>query len=116
MGDLPDDLDRLHKMSPIDGPEIPPRSARVRRPPWMTRQIGMVLTGVGLILVCGFLLFYAFELASMTNPNDPDYRSEVLGKMFGLEYVGLVVRPATFGLLLGLALIVFGIYRPLPRS
>ena len=106
----PDDLDRLPGMSPANEAIVPTRVAR-RGPTASMLPLGMVLSGIGILLLSGFFLLWVFALASMTDDTDPNYWSEVLNKMFGLQYGARVAIPASFGLLLGIASVVLGIYK-----
>jgi hypothetical protein len=102
------DLDGLPDMSPIDEPELPWMPDRLPRSPRMTIAMMMILAGIVLTLLCGFLLFVVFGLASMVPEDDPGYWSVVLDRMFGAEYGGWVAIPASMGFLLGVILVVLG--------
>ena len=71
----------------------------------------MIVSGVGLILACGLLLFFVYGLASMVPDNEPGYRSLVLERMFGLKYGGWTTIPSCFGLLLGIGLVFCGMLK-----
>ena len=62
-----------------------------------------VITGIGLVFICGLILFWNYGIASMADANDPQYWHLVLRRMFGLKYGG----PETWIALFGLPLAVF---------
>jgi hypothetical protein len=105
-------LDRLPRMSPVEEPALPSGADGLRWGPRMTIQEIMIVSGVGTILACGLLLFFVYGLASMLPPDDPAYWSLVSEKMFGLMYGGPVAIPSSLGLLFGIGLIFFGIFKP----
>ena len=109
----PDYLDRLTRLSPDNVQAVPLEVDGLRRKPWMTRPEKLVVSGLTLILVCSLLLFWTYGLASLTDiePNDPHYWPEVLGKMFALKYGGTISIPASFGLVLGIALLLHGVFK-----
>ena len=111
MEDATGDLDRLPRMSPVDEPAVPAGAGGLRRRPWITIQEAMIVSGVGLILVCGLLLFFVYGLATMVPDDEPGYRSLVLERMFGLEYGGWTTIPSSLGLLVGIGLVSCGIFR-----
>ena len=113
MKDVPDYLDRLTRLGPVNEQAIPLKVDAARRKPWMTKREKLVVFGLALIVLCGFLLFCTFELASMTDidPSDPRYWPEVLSMMFSREYGGTLAIPASLGLGLGIALLCIGIFR-----
>jgi hypothetical protein len=113
MKEVPDYLERLTRLSPVDEQTIPFKADGVRRAPWMTGREKMVVFGLALIIVCGLLVFWMYGLASLTDidPNDPRYWPEVLSKMFALRYGGPVAIPASIGLALGIAILCSGIFK-----
>jgi hypothetical protein len=111
MENATDYLDRLPRMTPVDEPAVFSGAGGVRRGFRMTKQELVIVSGVVLILSCGPLLFFVYGLASMVPPDDPLYWSHVLATMFGLKYGGWVAIPSSFGLLLGIGLVLLGIFK-----
>ena len=77
----------------------------------MTMPIAMILTGIVLMLVCGFLLFAVYGLAGKAAGDDPESSSRVLGWMFGIDHFGWVAIPGTLGILLGVTFVALGIVK-----
>jgi hypothetical protein len=113
MHDVPDYLERLTRLSPVDEQTTSLEADGVRRAPWLTIREKIVVFGLALIIVSGLLLFWMYGLASLTDtdPNDPRYWPEVLSKMFEIRYGGTVAIPASLGLGLGIALLSCGIFK-----
>jgi hypothetical protein len=111
MKDVPDDLERLPRLSPIEEPAIPARLRRARRVPGMTRRWVMGLFGIVLIYGCGWLLFFVFGRASMSlaplTQDDPGYWPRVWNKVVEHGLSELIV--AALGLLLGIACVTLAI-------
>jgi hypothetical protein len=107
------DLDQLPDMSPSDVPGVPSMPDRVRVSPRRTLPMVMILAGIGLALVCGFFLLVAYGLASRVpiTRDDPGYWSLVLSRMFGVKDGGSVAIPASFGMLVGVALLGLGMVK-----
>ncbi len=111
MKNATDYLDRLPRMTPADEPAVFSSAGGVRRGFRMAKQELMIVSGVVLILLCGSLLFFVYGLASMVDPDDPLYWSHVLATMFRLKHRGRVAIPSSSGLLLGIGLVLLGIYK-----
>ncbi len=111
------DLEGLPNMSPDDVPGIPSMPDRAPGPPRKINPIVMILAGCVLILVCGFFLLSVYGLASIgtKTQDEPGYWSQVLGRMFGVEDGGWVAIPSSVGVLLGVALVVFGMVKAVKR-
>ncbi len=109
MKPLPDDLDRLPKMSQGDErPSLLP-SGRAERAPGMTRGEWTLLGGIVLIVVCGILLFFAYGLASKIVTDDhPQYWSVMVKTIFTLAPCGPMTWAALLGLILGVVVVVAG--------
>ncbi len=71
--------------------------------------VGMILSGIGILLPSGFLLFCDYGLASMTDDTDPNYWSEVLSRMFAAKFGLWMAISSCVGLVLGVALVSIGI-------
>jgi hypothetical protein len=108
----PNWLDRLPKLSPIDGldtQQIPDRFRRLSR---QSKQARLIISGAGVTLVCGSILMWCIGLASFPPPAESANWpvTVVLSRTFGLEEGGRVTIPALLGLLGGLVLLVSGFY------
>jgi len=117
MKTLPDDLDRLPKMSQGDErPSLLP-SGRAERAPGMTSGEWTLLGGVALIVVSGVLLFFAYGLASKIVTDDqPQYWSVILKTMFTLAPCGPMTWAGLSGLILGVVFVFAGIRSVRVRS
>ena len=110
------DLDKLPNMSPFDRPVSTPGSGLPGRAPWITLEPALVFSGVGLIVVSGFLLgTLVLGPALETNPDDPAYWSEVI-ELIRLHDRGLVTIPTTLGLILGATCIIGALRRSFRAS
>jgi hypothetical protein len=111
MGGTLGDLDLLPDMSPVDGFDVPPMPDRARQVPLMTMRTALIIAGIIIILVCAFVLFFVYAVASMVAPelDGSAYWTEVFTKMFALEVGGAMAIPALTGILMGLVLVVVGV-------
>ena len=106
-----DDLERLRNMS-LGDDRVPPPPDQVREASRDRIRTAMILGGGGLTIFCGLLLVYVYGLASMIDPREPGYWSQVAEKMFGLKYGGWATVRALTGMLMGGAMVVFGMRKP----
>ncbi len=77
--------------------------------------IVMILAGIGLILVCGFLVVAVYGVASMVTGDDPESSSRAWGWAFGIDRGGWAAIPASFGILLGVAFVALGLVKAVRR-
>jgi hypothetical protein len=109
-----DELDRLPHMTPGDERDLPPLGHRRGWPLSMTLQTGMILSGVLFILVCGFRPFVvAGQAMTLVDPSHEEgsaYWAEVLPRLYKLA-ADVCRSPEFFGLGLGVALVVLGVFR-----
>ena len=108
-----DELDRLPHMTPSDELDMPSIGHRRGRPLSITLQPGMILSGFLFILVCGFRPFVVFGQAmTLVNPSHEGsaYWAEVLPRLYKLASA-VWMTPEFFGLGLGVALVVLGVFR-----
>jgi hypothetical protein len=108
------DLDRLSRMMPVDEPVVPPTDPWSRRS-WRTIRAVMVLAGVVMMLVCGWILFIILGQALLLV--DPElsgsaYWSEVSSRLFGPRFWRWLISPPCWGFVLGIVLVVLGLLRP----
>src|SRR5262245_52796084 len=103
------DLDRLPDMTAIDEPAVPLSTGGQRRGLRPTKEVAMIVSGVGLILVGGLLLLFGYGLATMV-VDDTDWFL-VLERKFELEYAGWMTIPSSLGLLVGIGLVFRGIFK-----
>jgi hypothetical protein len=106
-----DELERLPHMNPGDEQDTLSIRQRRGRPSPTTWPTDMVLSGVLLILVCGFPPFVVFGQAmTLVDPSHQGsaYWSEVLPRLYKLVSGGWMTREF-FGLGLGVALVVLGV-------
>jgi hypothetical protein len=109
-----DDLDRLPRMSPVEEPIISPTEGLGRRRSRMVIRLATILSGIALILVCGWFLFIAVaERLVLIDPTleGPAYLAEVSKRLSGPQLWGLLSGPPSLGLTLGFVLVGLGLIK-----
>jgi hypothetical protein len=109
-----DDFDRLPRMSPVEDPIVPPAEGPGRRPARRFIRPALIVSGIALILGCGwYLVVGVTQMMMLIDPalEGPAYVLQVSRLLSDPRFQGLMIGPPSLGFSLGFVLLGLGFAR-----